>query len=482
MEEQLVFYKKNVGMLYDQIAVLKRDASFNESKINALKIQIERLKKEKESNQIKIDNFENASKSLDKLIGSLFAPPTIDFLNFGLEEFKQPEFEGYRVKVNKSVSENSSNEIKKTSCAPIIKDWVSDCDEDDTLENVSESANVQKPKQANQPRKIIQKPVLNNVKKGTGQREVRPVWNNAMRTNHLNLSSSRSNFSPTAVLTKSGLVPISTARQSSSRAATPVSTARPIKIVASKPFVNVVNSVNTAKGKRVISAVGEQGINVVKSTACWVWRPKIKVLDHVSKNNGSYICKQFDYLDPTVSTARLILFSTASATPGVSTAVEGLVYIRRSAKKKKDKGKAIMIEDESVQKKSKKQMQEERLWHEEAIKITKILSEEDLKEMLEIVPVEETKAEALQFKYPIVDWEKLQRYMHDPLTWRLYGSSGVHHVSSTRGQDIFMLVERDYPLTKGLAILMLSNKLRVDQQSEMADELLTKIYNIAKPV
>ncbi|GJZ33702.1 hypothetical protein Tco_0579138 [Tanacetum coccineum] len=48
-----------------------------------------------------------------------------------------------------------------------------------------------------------------------------------------------------------------------------------------------------------------------------------------------------------------------------------------------------------------------------------------------------------------------------------------------KGQDIFMLVEKDYPLTKGLATLMLSNKLKVDQQSEMADELLTKIYNIA---
>ncbi|GJY89295.1 hypothetical protein Tco_0503923, partial [Tanacetum coccineum] len=68
VEEQLVLSKKNEGMLCDQIVVLKRDASFNESEINALKIQIERLKKEKESNQIKIDNFENASKSLDKLI------------------------------------------------------------------------------------------------------------------------------------------------------------------------------------------------------------------------------------------------------------------------------------------------------------------------------------------------------------------------------------------------------------------------------
>ncbi|GJY47702.1 hypothetical protein Tco_0436765 [Tanacetum coccineum] len=49
-------------------------------------------------------------------------------------------------------------------------------------------------------------------------------------------------------------------------------------------------------------------------------------------------------------------FSTTSATPEVSTAAESLVYIRRSAKKKKDKGKAIVIEDESIQKKSKKQV------------------------------------------------------------------------------------------------------------------------------
>ncbi|GKA55059.1 hypothetical protein Tco_0754008 [Tanacetum coccineum] len=74
---------------------------------------------------------------------------------------------------------------------------------------------------------------------------------------------------------------------------------------------------------------------------------------------------------------------------------------------------------------------------------------------------------------------ELQKYMHDPLKWWLYDMCAVHHVSTEKGQDIFMLVEKDYPLTKGLATLMLCNKLRVDQQSEMADELLIKIYNIA---
>nr|GEW15813.1 retrotransposon protein, putative, unclassified [Tanacetum cinerariifolium] len=72
-------------------------------------------------------------------------------------------------------------------------------------------------------------------------------------------------YGPKAILTKYGIVPISTARQSSSKAAAPVSAATPINTAAPKPLEN-----------RVTSVVGKQGINVVKSSACWVWRPKIK--------------------------------------------------------------------------------------------------------------------------------------------------------------------------------------------------------------
>ncbi|GJV62408.1 hypothetical protein Tco_1468508 [Tanacetum coccineum] len=71
---------------------------------------------------------------------------------------------------------------------------------------------------------------------------------------------------------------------------------------------------------------------------------------------------------------------------------------------------------------------------------------------------------------------KLQRYMHDPLTWRLYDTCGVHHASIEKGMDILMLVEKEYPLSKGILMLMLVNKLLVDQHSEMANELLRKIF------
>ncbi|GJW81375.1 hypothetical protein Tco_0145350 [Tanacetum coccineum] len=77
-----------------------------------------------------------------------------------------------------------------------------------------------------------------------------------------------------------------------------------------------------------------------------------------------------------ISTAN-ILVSTASVTPEVSTAAKNLVYIRRSVEKRRDKGKAIMKEDESVQKKSKKQVEQERLGHEEAIRLQEQINEEE---------------------------------------------------------------------------------------------------------
>ncbi|GJY82329.1 putative ribonuclease H-like domain-containing protein [Tanacetum coccineum] len=70
--------------------------------------------------------------------------------------------------------------------------------------------------------------------------------------------------------------------------------------------------------------------------------------------------------------------SNASVILVVSTAIpERQVYIRRNAEKKKDKGKAIMVDDESVQKKTKKQLEQERLRHEKAIRLQEHINDEE---------------------------------------------------------------------------------------------------------
>nr|GFB91422.1 hypothetical protein [Tanacetum cinerariifolium] len=68
--------------------------------------------------------------------------------------------------------------------------------------------------------------------------------------------------------------------------------------------------------------------------------------------------------------------------------------------------------------------------------------------------------------------------MHAPVEWKLYDTCGVHIVTS-KDKEIFMLVEKDYPLRKGLGIVMISYKLQVENYSQMASDLILKIHKMA---
>nr|GEU87374.1 hypothetical protein [Tanacetum cinerariifolium] len=151
---------------------------------------------------------------------------------------------------------------------------------------------------------------------------------------------------------------------------------------------------------------------------------------------------------------------------------------------------------------------------------SKEMSEEDVKNILEIILVYKFKVEALQVKYTLIDWEihfegsrlvkekfssavptedkekalwvelkrfyepnaddvlwKRQRYMHYPITWKLYSNCRVHQVTATtRRHDMFMLTEKNYPLSNGVMTLMLSAKLQLEEDSDMARDLVMKIF------
>nr|GFA54090.1 hypothetical protein [Tanacetum cinerariifolium] len=75
-------------------------------------------------------------------------------------------------------------------------------------------------------------------------------------------------------------------------------------------------------------------------------------------------------------------------------------------------------------------------------------------------------------------WTRTQNLMHAPVEWKLYDMCGVNQVTS-KDKEIFMLVEKDYPLRKGLVIVMICYKLQVENYSQMANDLILKIYKIA---
>ncbi|GJV88484.1 hypothetical protein Tco_1532422 [Tanacetum coccineum] len=131
---------------------------------------------------------------------------------------------------------------------------------------------------------MVEKLVLNNKGRVTSQREIRPVWNNVQRVNHQNKLTHphpKRNFVPTAVATKLGQVPVNAAKQNSPRAAASISIARPVNTTAPKSKVNdalpkhILILKHIHQPKAVVSAAMGYGENVVKSSACWIWRPTV---------------------------------------------------------------------------------------------------------------------------------------------------------------------------------------------------------------
>ncbi|GJU98945.1 retrovirus-related pol polyprotein from transposon TNT 1-94 [Tanacetum coccineum] len=159
VEEKLEFYKKNKSVYVEKINGLKWDIQVGEITIRELKKKLEKIQKEKDSIQFNVDKFENASKSLNKLIECQivdnckkglgyekynavpppytgnFMPPTPDLSFTGLDEFvNKPVVE------NRKSDEEVSKVVRKSDDSLIIEDWVSDSEE----ENVSQTKTEKK--------------------------------------------------------------------------------------------------------------------------------------------------------------------------------------------------------------------------------------------------------------------------------------------------------------------------------------------------
>ncbi|GKE19476.1 hypothetical protein Tco_1427053 [Tanacetum coccineum] len=74
-------------------------------------------------------------------------------------------------------------------------------------------------------------------------------------------------------------------------------------------------------------------------------------------------------------------------------------------------------------------------------------------------------------------WRNQQDYK--VLSWKLYDSCGVHFLRMKHMQ-IYMLVEKKYPLTSSTLSMMLEKKLMIDFESKMAYQLLKFIVKQLK--
>ncbi|GJW83573.1 ribonuclease H-like domain-containing protein [Tanacetum coccineum] len=177
----------------------------------------------------------------------------------------------------------------------------------------------------------------------TGQRVVKPVWDNAKRVNQQKISNNlkypqeRRTFIPSGVLTRTSLVnpvmpngkravhTLSTARPFAPKIAQTGSAIRPIyprmdnviprasysqikRSYYTKPAFrpkNLKQDVKTSGVKNMTTTETRAVVNTGKGKmdndlkkSRWVWRPKENYMDHESKEKGSFILKKFEYGNP----------------------------------------------------------------------------------------------------------------------------------------------------------------------------------------
>ncbi|GKE68419.1 hypothetical protein Tco_1526491, partial [Tanacetum coccineum] len=200
-----------------------------------------------------------------------------------------------------AISEAKTSVSKPKSVGdPLIEDWISDNEDENETEFKSKQ---RKPKSVKTPRESVKK--IENKKQAKYPKKKQPnfnhlikdydlyekkmvektVWNNARRANHQNSQRMthphpKGNFVPKTVLMKFGIESLNTAGQNFSKAVVSVNIA---KFTTNKNS-NLKEKVNTVKGdvtiagpKAVVSNNKGNKANVVKASACWVWRPKQKL-------------------------------------------------------------------------------------------------------------------------------------------------------------------------------------------------------------
>ncbi|GJQ98935.1 putative ribonuclease H-like domain-containing protein [Tanacetum coccineum] len=298
LEDQIVTYKKNEVLFSKEIVVLKRDVGCKEYELGVLRTELEKVKQEKEGIDFKIAKFDKFAKSLNEMLESL-------------NEFKVPEFNGYGPRDADQETDNETSSVE--SPLKVEKETVIDWKEKffyhaNHVESVK-LKNIEKPvkKTVSFDHMKINCPHQQRKRVVTGNNYNRVDYDYYAKTSHPNIHR---HMTPRAVLLKSGLKPLNTARpiytahlKPTVQSATPNSYfSNQVQSTVQRPFykktaltnkylnqqvntvkpglVNTVRPrvVNTVRHRAVNTArpynasdntVTAKGFNVVKPSACW---------------------------------------------------------------------------------------------------------------------------------------------------------------------------------------------------------------------
>ncbi|GJS82642.1 retrovirus-related pol polyprotein from transposon TNT 1-94 [Tanacetum coccineum] len=260
LEARIVVQEKNEAVYEEDIAFLKYDVQLKYISIKDLKNQLEEALKEKDDLKLKLENFEESSNNLTKLINSQISA-------------KDKASLGY---------DSQMNESEVVHC--VFNSRESDVD-DSTINDrfkIGEGFHTVPP------------PYTGNYMPSRPDLSFAGLDDSVYKTKVSKNETSISKTSKDIVEKPKTIRPSAPIIEDWDTNSDNDSVFRP-KSDQTKPKVN---NVTTAGSKAVVNAAVGNGENAVKSLACWIWRPTRNVIDHTSKDSRSYMLKRFDYGNP----------------------------------------------------------------------------------------------------------------------------------------------------------------------------------------
>ncbi|GJX89995.1 hypothetical protein Tco_0343321 [Tanacetum coccineum] len=535
--------------------------------------EVDKLKQEKESNQLKIENFDNASKRL-------ISPLNLDLSYSGLEEFQQPELKGYEPKTSNSDDEDISNGVRESPDAPLVEELVSD-DKPKAVNTARPNTSVVNVVRANQdfdeicyfggkePKrgKILVKELFKlRIGSGVSQCQRTPYRGQTSSTLgkreslETNLKQAKKIYGAayTRLIKKGRRIAENDQDPSISLVQHDVEIQGRyehdrscFEIDAAKNFYceKISSSFNVEEWEDIQARVQADEELVQRLQAeekeKYTKADQERMLTELINQRKRYFAVQRAEErrnKPPIQAQQRTYMSNYIKHMGGYTLQQLRGYSFDEIKTlfettMRSTGESSKLSEEPRDKEADE------------------LSQEELQQMMIIVPDQGMNVEALQTKYPIIDWEiytkgtrkywkiirvgnhtevhqffddmlkafdmddlvmlwnlvkekfnstkptdekereiwvelkrlfkpntddelwKLQKHIHY-LTWKLYDSCGVHHVSMEKGIDIYMLVEKENPLSRGTLTLMLvvAEASWWIQDNEIPEELLRKKF------
>ncbi|GKA66252.1 hypothetical protein Tco_0766060 [Tanacetum coccineum] len=213
VEAQLVAHQQSQLWYEEKIRFMKIDLDDKTDVLTYHKKLLAEAEKEKEDLKAKVEKWHNSSKILSDapIIEEYESNSEDEHVSLPSEEQETPSFANKQVKTHRETVKNQFTHSKYPKVDKKELGYGFDtkvCFVCGSLSHLIRDCDFHEKRRAKQAE------LNNRMRKKSSQREIRTIWNNVQRVNHKN------QFVPTAVLTRTGKIPVNTARHTARASST----------------------------------------------------------------------------------------------------------------------------------------------------------------------------------------------------------------------------------------------------------------------